>query len=233
MECSVTSLTEGQEINSTITVRSVPPRQFRMNKRHLIFVIDKSGSMDAPRVQPKSTYFAIDKLKNALGSVYEISYKALVAQESTMPQQQDIFSVILFDDKVTVPFLKRNIQDKNMMYSVDLLKNTPSGGTKFQAALNSLSNILNENSSAYDVLVLFLTDGEDSVSQETVKSLSTTFKFQVKICCVAFGMYAVPPSLVSLVKFIQQRSPQIAVSTTLARSYEETEAVFCDKILSS
>jgi len=112
---------------------------------------------------------------NRLGAVYEMCYFYLISRLKRRPQQDDIFSIILFNDYGVTVADRRRILEKDIIYEI-AHKHSPEGGTNFNYALIEAQKVLRSTPINIKPRMIFLTDGESKVTNsEIFKSFWSTF----------------------------------------------------------
>ncbi|KAK0217807.1 hypothetical protein IW262DRAFT_1560097, partial [Armillaria fumosa] len=150
---------------------------------HVIFVIDRSGSMDATDRRPLQNTPVTANIQrasnNRLGAVYSalhgfwMSRQAAVTtnHQARVANRRDSYSVVLFDHE-----LVRGVTNDFTSSPEDLLngllRHQARGGTNYDLALIDARNVMTANWSPERVpVVIFLSDGECSVRDESVQDL--------------------------------------------------------------
>ncbi|KAK0446846.1 hypothetical protein EV421DRAFT_1707226 [Armillaria borealis] len=150
---------------------------------HVIFVIDRSGSMDATDRRPLQNTPVTASIQrasnNRLGAVYSalhafwMSRQAAVTanRQTRVANRRDSYSVVLFDHE-----LVRGVTNDFTSSPEDLLNGLlryqARGGTNYDLALIDARNVMTANWSPERVpVVIFLSDGECSVRDESVQDL--------------------------------------------------------------
>ncbi|KAL5513533.1 hypothetical protein ACEPAH_3932 [Sanghuangporus vaninii] len=147
---------------------------------HVIFAIDRSGSMSIQDRRPVPTYPASTRImrtaNNRLGSVYYALHSFWSARATAMNQagvqtRRDAYSAILFNGSATEVYTNDfsstpdNLLDSILRYSAD-------GGTNFSAAIHMAEEIMTRHwSTERAPVVIFLSDGECSIGDDVVYSL--------------------------------------------------------------
>ncbi|KAH9312709.1 hypothetical protein KI387_027744 [Taxus chinensis] len=124
---------------------------------HVIFVIDKLGSMGTSDITPTMVRFA--RHNSRLGYVYEAILRFIIT--SQIPVSDDSISVILFNKSATVAV---EIQDMEDGVVDRLLPHQSHGGTTFSSGLGSAEQLMVKATRDLRVhmkvpVVIFLSDG--------------------------------------------------------------------------
>ncbi|KAJ6484962.1 hypothetical protein DFH09DRAFT_1211234 [Mycena vulgaris] len=151
---------------------------------HVIFVIDKSGSMGSTDFQPlpnrPNADLIIRHSNNRLGAVFSSLHafwmsrsSALhVGRQGTVSGRKDAYSVIFFDNNVH-GCLQNDTESNPDQLLHSVLGYRASGGTNSAAALSAAETVMRQCwSDALAPVVIFLSDGECEDAQATVESLS-------------------------------------------------------------
>ncbi|KAI9455148.1 hypothetical protein BJY52DRAFT_1427134 [Lactarius psammicola] len=153
---------------------------------HVIFVIDKSGSMSNADQTPLPNAPGIDRIKpkadNRLGAVLSSLYSFWIARQATFDRnapsgsgvRKDAYSLILFDSAPT------NCIENNFTSSPDelltaALQYDAGGGTNFTRALKRAQDVMTSHwSTERTPVVIFLSDGRCEVSDACVYDICHT-----------------------------------------------------------
>ncbi|KAF8508104.1 hypothetical protein BU17DRAFT_100044 [Hysterangium stoloniferum] len=154
---------------------------------HVIFVIDRSSSMSSrdrlpDRASTGGARIYAQGYTNRLGAVYSALYSFWTAREANMNNladrggttpRRDAYSVILFDNQANcIPVLNDFVSSADGLLDA-ILPYGPQGGTNFNAAINVAHGVLKEYwSDERSPVVIFLSDGECSVSDATIDSIA-------------------------------------------------------------
>ncbi|KAK0189051.1 hypothetical protein F5146DRAFT_693680 [Armillaria mellea] len=150
---------------------------------HVMFVIDRSGSMASTDRRPLQNTPVTTNIQrasnNRLGAVYSalhafwMSRQAAVAanRQTRVANRRDSYSVVLFDHE-----LVRGVTNDFTSSPEDLLngllQHQARGGTNYDLALIDARNVMTANWSPERIpVVIFLSDGECSVRDESVQDL--------------------------------------------------------------
>ncbi|KAF8260139.1 hypothetical protein EI94DRAFT_1897819 [Lactarius quietus] len=150
---------------------------------HVIFVIDRSGSMSSRDRQPLSDAPATDRIRkktnNRLGAVYSAVYSfwsarhaAVTSGQQEIGVRRDAYSIILFDDTAKDVVVNDFTSTPDQLLNIVLDKKTRGGGTNFTAALQAAEAMMINNWSAERTpVMIFLSDGQSSVKDKVVMNL--------------------------------------------------------------
>ncbi|KAK0239015.1 hypothetical protein EDD85DRAFT_527825 [Armillaria nabsnona] len=150
---------------------------------HVIFVIDRSGSMSGGDRRPLPNTPVTASIQracnNRLGAVYSALYAFWMSRQAAVTanrqnrvtNRRDSYSVVLFDHE-----LVRGVTNDFTSSPEDLLNGLllyqARGGTNYDLALIDARNVITANWSPERVpVVIFLSDGECSVRDESVQDL--------------------------------------------------------------
>ncbi|KAI0317532.1 hypothetical protein OF83DRAFT_1171919 [Amylostereum chailletii] len=149
---------------------------------HVIFVIDRSGSMGIADNRPLANAPATNRITrvadNRLGAVFSALYSfwsarhaAVTAGHQVVPARRDSYSVVLFDHTIAYGPINDftsspdELLDAVMPFGAD-------GGTNFDAALAAAQTVMEQNWSAErKPVVIFLSDGECHVQDTAVHDI--------------------------------------------------------------
>ncbi|XP_024541946.1 uncharacterized protein LOC112350273 [Selaginella moellendorffii] len=124
---------------------------------HVIFVVDRSGSMGSPDIKPKMVKFP----ENRLGCVFEAMVRFIRTRIAA--NLQDVMSVVLFDDHGQIAMEREHMSEPQ----VDkLLTFEDAGGTVYSSGIARVEEILVRSVSDPAVAgkspaVVFLSDGDN------------------------------------------------------------------------
>ncbi|KAJ7246483.1 hypothetical protein C8J57DRAFT_1360578 [Mycena rebaudengoi] len=155
---------------------------------HVIFVIDRSGSMAntdrGPLHNAPGTALISRSSNNRLGAVYSalhgfwmsrntaLSNNGVNAQAGAAPVRRDAYSVVLFDHTVSISIANDFTNTPDDLLN-KLLAYQSGGGTDFTLAIATAETLMCQHwSTERTPVVIFLSDGECSIADETVRSLS-------------------------------------------------------------
>lgn len=208
---------------------------------HVIFVIDRSGSMSSTDRHPLANTPATTKIvrhsNNRLGAVYSALYsfwsarQAAVAVGSQASQaRRDAYSVILFDHGVTTGVTNDFASSPDQLLDA-VLRYDSGGGTNFTMALRSAQRVMEQHfSTERTPVVIFLSDGECDVSDQTVQDLCRSAVHLGKplsFHAVSFGRDSASSHLRRMVQIaldIQNnapRDPLAPAASTVLSSYSQ------------
>ncbi|CAG8521350.1 2160_t:CDS:10, partial [Cetraspora pellucida] len=132
---------------------------------HIIFAIDRSGSMSSSDKKPQENtpvYNLIkDKHYNRTGAVYSAVYSFMEARLAAQVRStnKDTVSLILFNSEVIVPFENQVLTDSKMMLN-QMLPHLAGGGTNFNLAIQKAGSLINNYfDPARANVIIFLSDG--------------------------------------------------------------------------
>ncbi|KAJ7722957.1 hypothetical protein B0H16DRAFT_1895971 [Mycena metata] len=152
---------------------------------HVIFAIDRSGSMGStdrgPLQNAPGTPLIARYSNNRLGAVYSALHGFWMSRNTALnnggratavPARRDAYSVVLFDYGASVPIANDFTSTPDDLLH-QLLAYETGGGTDFTLALTTARQLMRDHwSTERTPVVIFLSDGECSVTDETVRGLS-------------------------------------------------------------
>ncbi|CAG8632178.1 3585_t:CDS:2, partial [Ambispora gerdemannii] len=150
---------------------------------HIVFVVDKSGSMSYSDCKPLGQKTQTSRLlynhQNRLGAVYEAVYTFIETRKNSRKAtrvglsaiDRDITSLILFDDAATVVFENQSLSNTEQLLS-KMMKFNANGGTSFHAGINKAAEIVEKYHDRQKTnVIIFLSNGECSVPESGLRSL--------------------------------------------------------------
>jgi len=149
---------------------------------HVMFVIDRSSSMSSSDRRPlpgtPATSLIAGRSNNRLGAVYSSLHGFWVSRQAalnatgsrTVVARRDAYSVILFDHHVTTCIQNDFSSSPDQLLNL-VLPHETRGGTNYTSALTTTQDVMQHNwSTERAPVVIFLSDGECSVADETVRT---------------------------------------------------------------
>ncbi|KAJ6620561.1 hypothetical protein B0H10DRAFT_2188402 [Mycena sp. CBHHK59/15] len=160
-------------------------RPDQVNFAKWIFVIDRSGSMGGrdrlPLQNAPATVLITRHANNRLGAVFSALHGFWMSRNTALnsggqraapPARRDAYSVILFDHTLSTCVANDFTSSPDELLN-KLLQYRDGGGTNFTAAIQSAEAIMRQHwSTERSPVVVFLSDGECDIADETVRSLS-------------------------------------------------------------
>ncbi|KAF7356372.1 VWFA domain-containing protein [Mycena venus] len=151
---------------------------------HVIFVIDRSGSMGSsdrgPLQNAPGTALISRSSNNRLGAVYSALHGFWMSRNTALnnsgrsaaaPVRRDAYSVVLFDHTVSVCIANDFANTPDDLLN-KLVVYRSGGGTDFTLALTTAQKLMQDHwSTERTPVVIFLSDGECSIADETVRGL--------------------------------------------------------------
>jgi len=148
---------------------------------HVIFVIDRSGSMGSgdrrPLANSPSTNRIVSRSNNRLGAVYSSldsfwsARHAAVTSGQQAVARRDSYSVILFDHTIVNGVINDFTSSPDQLLTA-ILPHRAAGGTDFTAAIKRAQTVMEQNwSTERTPVIIFLSDGVCSVADQTVQDL--------------------------------------------------------------
>ncbi|RUS20076.1 hypothetical protein BC937DRAFT_86413 [Endogone sp. FLAS-F59071] len=154
---------------------------------HIIFAIDRSGSMalcDMRPLQNTPVYRLLASThNNRLGAVYDAINRFLETRLTTLrnratgasmpsPAVNDKISLVLFNHSATTIYANRDLLTGSAGFITQMNQHTASGGTDFAHAMNEVTNVCIQHHDPSRVpIIIFLSDGEDSCPQVELQHL--------------------------------------------------------------
>ncbi|KAL5492779.1 hypothetical protein ACEPAI_4226 [Sanghuangporus weigelae] len=204
---------------------------------HVIFAIDRSGSMSIQDRRPVPTYPASARImrtaNNRLGSVYYALHSFWSARATAMNQagvqnRRDAYSAILFNGLATEVYTNDFSSAPDVLLD-SILRYSAEGGTNFSAAISMVEQIMTRHwSTERAPVVIFLSDGECSIGDDVVYSLcrkAVSLGRALSFQAVSFGPDGSSTWLrrmVQIAKEVQDRAPRdplLPASAVVGSSY--------------
>ncbi|KAG1889124.1 hypothetical protein F4604DRAFT_1673832 [Suillus subluteus] len=206
---------------------------------HVIFVADsRSGSMASGDKHPLPNTPASDRIvrrsNNRFGAVLSSLYSFWSARAAAIGGQQaarrDSYSVILFDHTVTNAFVNDFVSSPDQLLDA-VLRYSADGGTNFTAAIMQAQSVMEQHwSTERSPVIIFLSDGECNVADQTVQDLcrsAVRLGKALSFHAVSFGLDRASTSLRRMTQIaldIQNnapRDPLAPAAATVASSYTQ------------
>nr|CAG8441595.1 7070_t:CDS:10 [Entrophospora candida] len=136
---------------------------------HIIFVLDRSGSMNGTDRKPLENIHSNISQKiaqshnNRIGAVYSAVY--LFMEEHKEKQNQDAvdndtISLILFNHETVVPIENQSLNDANNVLDT-MIQYEANGGTRFDLAIREAGSLIDKHYNPKKAnVIIFLSDGE-------------------------------------------------------------------------
>ncbi|KAI0302897.1 hypothetical protein B0F90DRAFT_1935607 [Multifurca ochricompacta] len=149
---------------------------------HVIFVIDRSGSMSHRDRRPLPDAPATERIRrsadNRLGAVCSALYSfwtarhaAVTAGQQAAGARRDAYSVVLFNDSIANAVINDFTSTPQQLLE-SVLAMRASGGTDFSEALRAAHNAMVQNwSTERSPIMIFLSDGQCPVLDEAVQDV--------------------------------------------------------------
>ncbi|KAA1477853.1 hypothetical protein DENSPDRAFT_787266 [Dentipellis sp. KUC8613] len=151
---------------------------------HVIFVIDRSGSMTSQDRRPLRDAPATDRIRrtcnNRLGAVFSALYSFWTARNAAATQgapaaapaaRQDAYSIVFFDENTTVPVVDDTTSSPDDLLSA-ILNTRAYGRTNFAVALHAARVVMEGHWNAdRNPIVIFLSDGQCALRDTAVEGL--------------------------------------------------------------
>jgi len=203
---------------------------------HVIFVIDRSGSMAESDRRPLANTPVTQQLNtrhsNRLGAVYSSLHSFWVArgaainsQGSAAVNRRDAYSVVLFDS-TSVNCVSNDFASTPEQLLSRVLPYNAGGGTNYTSALRVAQAVMETNwSTERSPVLIFLSDGECGVADETVRDLcrrAVAIGRPLSFHAVAFGpRNEVLRRMVSIANEVESRVQPDPMHPVVASSYTE------------
>ncbi|KAI9455150.1 hypothetical protein BJY52DRAFT_1224767 [Lactarius psammicola] len=153
---------------------------------HVIFVIDKSGSMSwadqSPLPNAPGSHLIRSRANNRLGAVFSSLYSFWIARQATLDRngqssggfRRDAYSLILFDSAPTTCFENDLTSSPDELLN-KVLKYEAGGNTDFTCALKRAQAVMTSHwSNERTPVVIFLSDGWCEISDECIYDICRT-----------------------------------------------------------
>ncbi|KAN0134237.1 hypothetical protein V8E53_008009, partial [Lactarius tabidus] len=169
---------------------------------HVIFVIDRSGSMGLRDRQPIPNSAGIDRIvrkaNNRLGSVFSALYSFWIARQAVIDRnasagggRRDAYSLIFFNHEASKSSIENDFTSSPDELLTAALDFSMDGGTDFNKALDKTQELMTSHwSTERTPVVIFLSDGEDYVSDDTMYKMCRSASNQgrpISFHAVSFG----------------------------------------------
>ncbi|KAJ7763628.1 hypothetical protein DFH07DRAFT_1059276 [Mycena maculata] len=211
---------------------------------HVIFVIDRSGSMGCTDREPlrnaPGTALISRSANNRLGAVYSALHGFWMSRNTALnnsggqgaagPVRRDAYSVVLFDHTVSTCIANDFTNTPDQLLT-KLLAYQSGGGTNFTLAIKTAEAVMRQHwSTERTPVVIFLSDGECSIADETVRSLSrnaVALGKPLSFHSVSFGsasQSAILRRMAQVALEVQNgapRDPLVPAEATINSSYSE------------
>ncbi|KIO18763.1 hypothetical protein M407DRAFT_224787 [Tulasnella calospora MUT 4182] len=199
---------------------------------HVIFVLDRSGSMSYSDRRPLQGQPVTAKITrsndNRFGAVLSALYGFWITRGSgTSGPRRDAYSVITFDSYAQTQISNNSTSTSDELLD-SLLQLGPRGGTDFDAALRETRTVMVNNwSNDRSPVVVFLSDGECWVNDNTIYDLCNEAVSQgkpVSFHAVSFGQDSSSTPLrrmVTVAERVAQDAPRDPLSPVVPCSYSD------------
>ncbi|ORY42725.1 hypothetical protein BCR33DRAFT_680193 [Rhizoclosmatium globosum] len=178
-----------------------PCTHLTSSAHHIIFVLDRSGSMSSSSAKPlEGTPVTASLMRthpNCLGAAYSACFSFWTTREAVYSTKniprQDAYSVVLFDTGCVVPV--ENDFNSSPTELLSVLQNYfDCGGTDFARAMREVQNLIDRHwSDDCTPMVIFLSDGGDSYPQREMRVFTDSLlakQTPVQFHTVGFGNYS-------------------------------------------
>ncbi|KAI0297435.1 hypothetical protein BC826DRAFT_166673 [Russula brevipes] len=208
---------------------------------HVIFVIDRSGSMCQQDRQPLPNSAGIDRItptaNDRLGSVFSALYSFWLARQAAIDRntqlggaRRDAYSLIFFNHQPSTSIENDFTSSPDELLTA-ALRYEADGGTDFTLALGRTQNVMDSHwSTERTPVVIFLSDGEDDVGDDTIVDICRSAVRQgrpLSLHAVSFGQNSTSSSLRRMAQIasdVQNRAPQdplLPATANVPSSYTE------------
>jgi len=152
---------------------------------HVIFVVDRSGSMSSSDRQPLAGSPMTNQIRrsanNRLGAVYSALYSfwfarhaATTANQQVIGARRDAYSVILFNHTTANVLINDFTSSPDQLLGT-VLRYQADGGTNFSGALRTGQAVMEQNwSTERTPVMIFLSDGECTVPDDAIQDVCRT-----------------------------------------------------------
>jgi len=163
---------------------SFPCRHAKSIPYHTIFIIDKSGSMGSFDIKPTNEQLnKKEDFNNRLGCVIQVMDNYVKKRMEI--NENDIFSVITFNNEATINFREYNkdiISSTDFIYECISFFDYPDWDSCFINGFKEAEKILLDiDNEDYNPLIILLSDGDDDSPKETVEYVKEVSKYFIKI----------------------------------------------------
>lgn len=188
---------------------------------HVIFAIDRSGSMDLSDRRPlgntPTTATISRRHNNRLGAVYSSLHAFWAARSQAVNAGQagairrDAYTVLLFNQAVSECLVHDFASSPDQLLAA-VLRHSADGGTNFTSAIQRAQAQMEQHwSNERTPVVIFLSDGESSISDEVMQNLclrSIALGKPLSFHAVSFGpRSAVLQRMAHIAVDVQNRAP--------------------------
>ncbi|KAI0796932.1 hypothetical protein C8Q75DRAFT_796662 [Abortiporus biennis] len=202
---------------------------------HVMFVIDRSGSMNERDRRPLANTPVTDRISryhnNRLGAVYSSLFAFWSARLSAnsgngqAPNRRDAYSIVLFDDAFNV-VVNNNFTSTPDELLQQLLQYQARGWTNYDGALKTAQSVMESNwSTERTPVIIFLSDGICNVDNTVVRDLcrrSIALGRPLSFHAVSFGPgNATLRQMSDIALNVQRQAPNDPMHPTIASSYTE------------
>ncbi|KAI0058500.1 hypothetical protein BV25DRAFT_1964893 [Artomyces pyxidatus] len=208
---------------------------------HVIFVIDRSGSMSLDDRRPLPNAPATATIRqhadNRLGAVYSALYSFWSARHAAVTQgpsgaaaRRDSYSVLLFDHTIATGLVNDFASSPDQLLAA-VLRYRADGGTNFTLALQHARAVMEQNwSTERTPIMIFLSDGECSVADQAVHDLgrsAVSLGKPLSFHAVSFGPDSTTSSLRRMAQIALEvqnnapRDPLLPATATVPSSYSQ------------
>jgi len=208
---------------------------------HVIFVIDRSGSMCQQDRQPLANSAGVDRItptaNDRLGAVLSALYSFWLARQAAIDRntriggaRRDAYSLIFFNHQPSTS-IEGDLASSPEELLTAALQYEADGGTDFTRALERTKNIMDSQwSTERTPVVIFLSDGEDYVADEPIYDICRSAVRQgrpLSLHAVSFGHEVTSTSLRRMAQValeVQNTAPQdplLPATANIPSSYTE------------
>jgi len=208
---------------------------------HVIFVIDRSGSMCQQDRQPLANTAGADRItptaNDRLGSVFSALYSFWLARQAAIDRnaqiggvRRDAYSLIFFNHEPSTS-IENNFTSSPDELLTAALEYEADGGTDFTRALERAQYIMDSHwSNERTPVVIFLSDGEDFVRDEPIFDICRSALSQgrpLSFHSVSFGQESTSSTLRRMTEISRDiqsnapRDPLLPANAYVPSSYTE------------
>ncbi|TCD67573.1 hypothetical protein EIP91_012270 [Steccherinum ochraceum] len=203
---------------------------------HVMIVVDRSGSMGAYDRRPLANTPVTNRLvrshDNRLGAVYSSLYAFWSARHTSAnptggaaTHRRDAYSVILFDHTMATCINNDFASPPNDLLT-RVMAYQAGGGTDYTTAIRHAQALMEANwSTERSPVLIFLSDGECSIADETVRDLcnrAVALGRPLSLQTVSFGPNnQILRRMAQIANDVESRAPQDPMHPMVASSYAE------------
>ena len=172
---------------------------------HVIFLVDRSGSMNSKDSTPSQDFCADPTYRNRLGCAYEACHRFVEMRQAE--GASDLVSLILFGTEAVNAISSEQMRPSMITDLMCKPGHSVLGGTAFHSGLEKAWSLIEQDRSTLPVLIMFMTDGDDHGNKERAQSAITMFSTRENVSMKAIGFGDGPnlPYIQSLLEIMGDR----------------------------